>query len=284
MNIISLPEKLLGTNDIPLKDVMFYHHIGHDSNYRSKISFNTHCITLLLTGKKQVVAGDQHIDYGNKSCLFFKTGNYLSTEISADGKPYHSLLIFFSEKVLNECRHKYSHLLSEPAADCPEHPYLFIPSDEYIENFKASTLQSLESGTFSSSLQVLKFEEIMLYLLEQQGRKVIDFFEQSRSNDEVSTFKKVVEANILKKICVEELAFLCAMSRSTFKRRFVEVYGKSPGQWQMEKRLDHSAFLLSVKKLNPSEVYEEAGFSTLSSFTQSFKKKFGLTPKQYQLG
>ena len=284
MNIISLPEKLLGINEIPLKGVMFYHHIGHDSNFRTKISFNTNCITLLLKGKKHVVARDQEVFYDNKSCLLFKEGNYLSTEISTDGKPYHSLLIFFSNQLLAECKQKYSHLLTEEKSICPEDPYLFIPSDAYIENFKTSALQAMEAGTFSSALQVLKFEEIMLYLLEQQGRKAIDFFDQSRSYFEIDSFKKVVEANTLNSISIEELAFLCAMSKSTFKRRFAEVYGKSPGQWQMEKRLDHSAYLLSVKKMNPGEVYEQAGFSNLSGFIHSFKKKFGLTPKQYQLG
>lgn len=282
MNIISLPEVLLG-KEMALKDVMFYHHIGHDSNYRSKISFNTNCITLLLTGKKHVVAGDQHVFYDNKSCLLFKTGNYLSTEISCDGKPYHSLLIFFNDEVLHECKHKYSHLLSGEKTDSPGNSYIYIPSDEYIENFKSSAMHAMEKGTFSSSLQLLKFEEIMLYLLERQGRRVLDFFDKSLSYHEISAFKSVVEANILSNISIEELAFLCAMSKSTFKRRFAEVYGKSPGQWQMEKRLDHSAFLLSVKKLNPSEVYQEVGFSNLSSFIHSFKKKFGLTPKQYQL-
>lgn len=284
MNIISLPEKLLGSNEIPLKGVMFYHHVGHDSNYRSKITFNTNCIALLLKGKKHVVAGDQCIFYDNKSCLLFKEGNYLSTEISTDGKPYHSLLIFFSNKVLAECKQKYHHMLTEEKTPDPDNPYLFFPSDDYIENFKISAMRALEKGVFSPSMQMLKLEEIMLYLLEQQGRKVMDFFDQPRPAYEVSSFRKVVEVNALNSISIEELAFLCAMSKSTFKRRFAEVYGKSPGQWQMEKRLDHSAYLLSVKKMNPGEVYEEVGFSNFSGFIQSFKKKFGVTPKQYQLG
>ena len=282
MNIISLPEVLLGTNDTELKGVMFYHHIGHNSNYRSKITFNANCIALLLVGKKYILARDQQLHYDNKSCLLFKAGNYLSTEISSDGKPYHSLLIFFSDTVLDECKHKYSHLLNSQNSQILEEPYLFIPSDEYVENFKTSSINALKKDTFSQSMQVLKFEEIMLYLLEQHGRAVVDFFDHSLAYD-IKSFKKIVEANILNNISIEELGFLCAMSKSTFKRRFAEVYGKSPGQWQLEKRLDHSAFLLNVKKRNPSEVYEEVGFQNLSSFIQSFKKQFGLTPKQYQL-
>lgn len=284
MNIISLPEILLGSNEIPLKGVVFYHHVGHDSHYRSKITFNTNCITLLLTGLKHVISGDQQIFYDNKSCLLFKNGNYLSTEISADGKPYHSLLIFFSDEVLYEFKHKYFHLLNGQKMEVADKPYLDFSSDPYIENFKLTARHALsEKGTFSQSLQLLKFEEIMLYLLEKQGRSVIDFFDPSLTHYDTNSIKKVVEANALTNISIEELAFLCFMSKSTFKRTFEKIYGTSPGQWQKEKRLDHSAFLLSVKKKNPSDVYEEVGFSNLSSFIQSFKKKFGLTPKQYQL-
>lgn len=284
MNIVQLPQQLLKSTPFDPDKVIFYHHVGHDSNYRSKITFNTNCITLLISGKKHVVVGDQEVFYENNSCLLFKTGNYLSTEISSTGKPYHSLLIFFGENVLREFKHKYSHLLTQDENHVPEKSYLYFSSDDYIESFKITASQAMEEkGVYSSSLHTIKFEEIMLYLLERHGRIIIDFLDTSVSYRNITAFKTIVEANALTNITVDELAFLCGMSKSTFKRTFLEVYGKSPGQWQMEKRLDHSAFLLQVKKKNPSEVYEEVGFANLSSFIQSFKKKFGRTPKQYQL-
>lgn len=284
MNIIQLPEALLGSVSIESFDVKFYYHVGMHPNYRSKVSFNTNCISLLIRGKKHVITADQQFCYDNTSCLLFKTGNYLSTEISTDGKPYHSILIFFNDNAFRYFKHKYLHLLKGDKKTYSNRSYHFFETDRYIEGFKMAARAALEKQkTFSLSMQMLKFEEIMLHLLEQYGRIVTDFFDHGQLSNGVTSFKNIVETNLLNNISIDELAFLCAMSKSTFKRTFVEVYGKSPGQWHKEKRLDHSAFLLKVKKRNPSEVYQEVGFSNLSGFIQSFKKKFGLTPKQYQL-
>lgn len=284
MNIIRLPEALLGKTGTEPHDVIIYHHIGHDSHYRSKISFDTHCLVLLLTGKKHLFVEDQNLFYENKSCLLFKSGNYLSTEISPDGKPYHSLIIFFNHNALSEFKHKYHDLLKGQPEKSSSAPFLHFNTDEYVEQFKKCIQPTLsETKEYSPSLQKIKFEEIMLYLLEKHGRMVTDFFDYSIDPANILTFKKIVEANVHNNITIDELAFLCMMSRSTFKRTFQEVYGMNPGQWQKEKLLDYAAWLLRVERKKPSEIYPEAGYSSLSGFIHSFKKKFGQTPKQYQL-
>ncbi|MEM9024275.1 MAG: AraC family transcriptional regulator, partial [Bacteroidota bacterium] len=83
-------------------------------------------------------------------------------------------------------------------------------------------------------------------------------------------------------LTLEELAFLCNMSISTFKRHFQQIYEVAPSRWFREKRLQRAEYLLRVQHQKPSEVYREVGFENLSSFTQAFKKHFGTTPKKYQ--
>jgi AraC-like DNA-binding protein len=72
------------------------------------------------------------------------------------------------------------------------------------------------------------------------------------------------------------------MSVSTFKREFEKHFRSTPSKWFQEKRLEHAAFLLKNNSKRPSDIFEEIGYETLSNFTQAFKLKFGLTPKQYQ--
>ncbi|WP_420152093.1 helix-turn-helix domain-containing protein, partial [Siphonobacter sp.] len=78
-------------------------------------------------------------------------------------------------------------------------------------------------------------------------------------------------------------AFLCHTSLSTFKRRFAKIYGTSPNKWFLEKRMQKAAQLLKQGDYKVSEVYYEIGYENLSSFIQSFKQVYGVTPKQYQL-
>jgi transcriptional regulator GlxA family with amidase domain len=53
---------------------------------------------------------------------------------------------------------------------------------------------------------------------------------------EVSPFKNVVESNVHSNLKLEEIAFLCNMSLSTFKRHFIVEYNEAPGKWLQDKR------------------------------------------------
>jgi AraC-like DNA-binding protein len=53
--------------------------------------------------------------------------------------------------------------------------------------------------------------------------------------------KKVVESQIGQPTTVDDLAFLCHMSTSTFKRKFNEIYQTSPQKWLLARRLELAA-------------------------------------------
>ena len=92
-----------------------------------------------------------------------------------------------------------------------------------------------------------------------------------------------METNITNNISIEDLAFLCNTSLSTFKRRFLKLYGTSPSKWILQRRMEIAKDLLLHHHEKPSEVYHKVGYENHSSFTQSFKQTFGLTPKDFQL-
>ena len=73
------------------------------------------------------------------------------------------------------------------------------------------------------------------------------------------------------------------MSVSTFKREFFKQYQTTPIKWFHEKRLEHIALLLRTKQTRPIDLYEAAGYENFSNFIQAFKKRYGVTPKQYQV-
>ena len=129
----------------------------------------------------------------------------------------------------------------------------------------------------------LKLEELLVYLMEKEGPEIIQFFMRPRLSAQDLNFKQVIEGHTEDKLSLEELAFLCHMSLSTFKRKFKIHYGMPPSRWFQKKRLQQAKYLLGIEKHTPSEIYYEVGFENLSSFSQAFKKEYGLTPKQYQL-
>jgi len=74
---------------------------------------------------------------------------------------------------------------------------------------------------------------------------------------------------------------MCNMSLSTFKRRFARLYGTSPNKWLLQKRMEQAASLLHQQE-KPSQIYHKVGYENHSSFTQSFKQVYGVTPREFQ--
>ena len=278
-----LPDILKPSDPLVEDNVFFYLHVGNDSHVRTKISFSTHCITLLLSGKKKVIHAGDSIFYDNRNCLLFKSGNYLSTEISPGKDPYHSLLIFFDGSTINQFKYKYWNKLQTERTNEKHANYLSKKTDFFLEGFKEIVVSLISMGSLTQAMQRLKFEELLLYLVEREGGSILDFFDLDLKQDRYHFFKSIIQAHARNNLNIEEIAFLCHMSISTFKRTFFEIYGVNPGKWFRVKRLEHAAYLMRVMKKRPIEVYDEVGFSSLSSFSYSFKQKFGITPKQFQL-
>ena len=95
-----------------------------------------------------------------------------------------------------------------------------------------------------------------------------------------SSLKSIVENNILSNLRLEEIAFLCNMSLSTFKRNFIKEYNQSPGKWFQNIRLQRAKEILEEGKATPSEIYADFGYNNLSNFSIAFKNRFGHSPSE----
>ena len=192
---------------------------------------------------------------------------------------YRSVLLFFSNEDVLKFIRKFE--LNAPDSKNYYSTYSFS-YDVLIKRFVESLLDiSKLSKKIQSRILETKFEEIMLYLVEFKG---VEFLYSliSNSNNEYQKFIQTIESNQLNKLTIKELSFLSNMSVSKFKREFEKHFRSTPSKWFQEKRLEHAAFLLKNNSKRPSDIFEEIGYETLSNFTQAFKLKFGLTPKQYQ--
>ena len=131
-------------------------------------------------------------------------------------------------------------------------------------------------------MKLLKFEELMLHLLEVYPEKILAFQPATAGEMDDFEIRKAVELNITNNISVEDLAFLCNTSLSTFKRRFAKIFGTSPNKWILQKRMEIARELLQNNNEKPGDIFYKIGYENHSSFTKSFKQIFGLTPQDFQ--
>lgn len=276
MDITVLPQDLK-INDSSILQLYDYRSTKNISKTKINLSKNT--ISFLRTGTKEVIGDDKAVQIGNEHFLIMKSGNCLMTEKISDAfQSYRSILLFFSDEALLYFLEKHNQFSSKPI---PKSFYIF-EYDSFIQNFVSSLEQVAKlPNSVQAKLLQHKFEEIMLYLLHYHGPDFLNSLVKNM-DDKISRLNNIVENNKHNKLSLEELAFLCNMSISTFKREFFKLYQNTPMKWFQEQRLEHIAFMLKTKKNRPIELYEEAGYESFSSFVQAFKKKFGTTPKQYQ--
>jgi AraC-like DNA-binding protein len=203
-------------------------------------------------------------------------GNCLMSEkIAAKDAAYHSILFFFDSKLLSDFFTRHSSLFNKQT-------FLLLEKDAFLVNFTRSLDCMLNADKpIHPALQKAKREELFLYLaIHYPGQ--IEQISGYEANDDLIV-RQAVTSHINNNITVEELAFLCNMSLSTFKCRFAHIYGNSPNKWLLEKRMERAAKMLRQDDRKASEIYYELGYENLSSFIQSFKQIYGITPKQYQL-
>ncbi len=244
---------------------------------KSKVNLGMNMFSFLQVGTKQVHFAGTSIAVNKDQSLLLKKGNWLWTELLDKDAVYYCKLLFFSEKKLKDFLVK--HTENKP---CPneERPYFIIRNDTYITSYLNSLSTITGAPTvFMENLLSVKFEELMLYLINKYGN-TFEVYLHSLIAQESSVFKKIVESKVHSNLKLEEIAFLCNMSLSTFKRHFIREYKVSPGKWLQDKRLQKAKETLELNNVKPSDIYLDFGYNNLSNFSIAFKNKFGINPSE----
>jgi len=281
MDITNFPEDLFennytDTSDLQIANYEVYKHVS-----KNKINLNKNVFSFLLDGQKDIHFSNDIVSIDHTQSLLLASGNFLTTEI-VGANSYSCLLFFFSQKNIKDFLLKYGHLFDQNGSNkkttCS--PYFLIQKDNFIIHFINSLKQSFDlKQPISQKILELKFEEIMLYLADKYGQKFFVYLNSLLINERELSFKMVIEKNLYTSLNIDEVAFLCNMSLSTFKRKFIQVYQESPGKWFQLKRLNKAKKLLLNNEAKPSEIYMDFGYDSLSNFSTAFKNEFGYSPK-----
>ena len=81
---------------------------------------------------------------------------------------------------------------------------------------------------------------------------------------------------------IEEITEICGVSSACFRRLFREYSGKSPSQYRIEIRLEKAKNMLLNSDITIENIADSLGFESSAYFCRQFKKKEGMTPKEYK--
>jgi len=157
-------------------------------------------------------------------------------------------------------------------------PNILIPSNEFLQGYFQSIVPYARSSgsAMTDEMGILKVKEgvkLLLLALPELRNFLFDFSAPHKID-----LEKFMLSNFHFNIPVEKFAQLTGRSLAAFKRDFMKIFGAPPRHWLQDKRLTEAKHLIESKHQRPSAIYLDLGFESLSHFSYSFKKKFGMTP------
>jgi AraC family transcriptional regulator, exoenzyme S synthesis regulatory protein ExsA len=281
MNQYNVPEYFIGEGKkIPSAFILPYY--TNKSTTKNKVLLTTHVFIFLGEGSKEIVMGNNSIKLEKNEFALVTAGrSFMSEKLSNEGH-YSTTLLFFDNELLQKFFEAQINKIQEILRRntlFPKETLLFKHDD--FTKFYSQSLKYITNR--SEELVKVKLCEILLYLMESQPIEFCRLFAGSPKTSEEIKFKNMIASHIDSNISIGELAYLCNVSLSTFKRRFTEIFNDTPTNWMRQKRMEYAAFLLKYNKERVSDIYLRLGYDNHSSFSQSFKNVFGISPKQYQL-
>lgn len=281
MKVYELPDDIFTDKKHLDSEIVFYHYSSDKDSFKEKSILKRNAFSLVINGTKTMHFAEKTVHINNAEIHLLSAGNCISTVNISNKSNFESILVFFDNNVfLDFCRNNSDIISSQKSKLNNKQNYIDFEKDDFIKHFIQSLLLILKNNKHPSpAMKNLKVKELFLYLLENYPDKFLSFRSSQNIPDAELRIKKVVEANTNNNLTLEELAFLCNLSISTFKRHFKKIYNTSPIEWNNQQRMKLASKMLVNEK--PSEVWHKLGFETHTGFTKSFKRYYGVLPKDF---
>jgi AraC-like DNA-binding protein len=258
-----------------LPGVIFYSYLS--SERKEKIClWNHHTLILQVSGQLILETSSQNISMTAGDLLLIgKNQLGTLTKTPLPGGNYETIVISLQEDLLRrivleeklEADGKYSGPIN-----------ILIPLNEFLKGYFQSIVPYARSSgaAMTDEMGILKVKEgvkLLLLALPELRNFLFDFSEPCKID-----LEKFMLSNFHFNVPVEKFAQLTGRSLAAFNRDFLKTFGAPPRQWLQDKRLTEAKHLIETKHQKPSAIYLDLGFESLSHFSYSFKKKFGMAP------
>jgi len=145
-----------------------------------------------------------------------------------------------------------------------------------VEDIFSNTVQACEMSIPSPLAVKTSVYKLLSFLCETRVKK-----HQQRFSV-IETGIEAIESDPFSELSIEKIAKSCNVSSCYFRRLFKEYSGKNPNEYRMDLRFKMAKRMLENGDATIDYISDALGFESASYFCRIFKKKYGITPGQYQ--
>jgi len=284
MKIHTLPKDVSSTTPDAESNIIIHPFTSTTDTFRARTVLDRNAISLVIEGQKTMTFTEMTVSPNDKEIHLLSAGNCIASVAISKQTVFRSILIFFDDKELADFLLLNTGFIEKASAAVRPAPsaYVAFRKDEFIRHYIDSLTMMLKGKSrLSIQMKRVKLQELLLYLLENHTQGFLAFKNRVQLGSTELAIRKVVESNLVNNLSIGEMAFLCNLSVSTFKRQFQKIYAESPNTWILARKMQMAAQMLAKQKEKPAEIWFKLGFETHSGFTKAFKKHFGVAPKDY---
>ncbi len=272
--VYNLPQQFAGN---AVGNVYIHHYTTRRNSVKNRVLFSHNLFCILVEGQKEIVNHSVNVLVDKTVFTLSRAGSVFMSESLAKNGRFESWLVFFSNNFLIDFCSK--HNINTNCNGASHTGLSVFTTDEFVLHF-IQALNIAEQQNLQSLWEV-KITELLLYLHTRYPNELATFIAYSLKHNPELQFKQIIQANLDKKQTVDELAFLCNMSVSTFKRHFTKVFSTTPQKYFAAHKMDKARQMLQLNK-RPTDIFFELGYENLSAFSAEFKKHFGVSPRHFQ--
>jgi AraC-like DNA-binding protein len=160
------------------------------------------------------------------------------------------------------------------AANVPRYGALSEPEEVY------SLIQTIRAMVIQPSYQwkqQLLFQQLLLLL--EKGQRSDRSYVAARVAERAAAY---LRQHYRRAVAYEELGKALHFHPTYIARCMKQVFGCTPLEYMTRYRNDQAQLLLLNTEMTIGQIAEETGFVTLSSFSRSFSRQFGMNPRKYR--
>jgi len=241
------------------------------------------CFVFVNEGEVSVRSQDEYMDLTKKHAILAKCLNYFfetNNEQSKCGDGVELIAVILYPTLLEEL---FEFDLSTSTYTVG-YNIKQIEVDRLLLNFKESISILIDNPELADENIIKnKLKEFVLLMAKtQEAPSELDFLAALFKPIDIE-FKSTIQHNLYANLSIDELARLCHLSTSSFKRKFKISYNDSPKKYIVKKKVEKAAALLKTNSFRVSDIAYDVGFDSLATFNRNFANTYGKSPSEYRL-